>query len=170
MFELCFHLPVLLCRASATTDHRKYENGKPLRQTKDISFLNWEAGLPSGFLYEAMVSCVVAGLHEHNWVAYCFVDTYFDGSDDRRETVLEYHKDKVSEDGMNMDPLTYGNCDAEDPIWDPREYFLRVCFHRLSPMVREWELLIAQVEDSFEAYEQVRQFLLSSFQTLAQFF
>jgi len=155
MFELCFHLPVLLCRDSATTDHRKYEDGKPLRQTKDISFLHWEVGLPNEFLYEAMVSCAISGLHEHSWVAYCFVDTYFDGSDDRRETVVEYHKDKLAEEGANMDPLTYGNVCADVPMWEPRAYFLEVCFHRTAPVLREWELLVGKIEDRFRTYGQV---------------
>ncbi|KEF57974.1 uncharacterized protein A1O9_05897 [Exophiala aquamarina CBS 119918] len=153
-FELCFHLPVLLCRASETIDHRRHENGKPLRRTSDISFLNLEPGRPKEFLYEAEVSCVIAGLHDHSWIAYCFVDTYFDSSNERRETIYEYHKDKVAEAGMNMDPLTYGNCDAEDPIWDPRLYFLEVCFQRTAPTVREWKHLVGKVEGSFRNYDQ----------------
>lgn len=158
MFELCFHLPVLLCRASETTDHRRSENGKPLRRTLDISFLNLEPGHPDEFLYEAEVSCVIVGLHNHSWVAYCFVDTYFDGSDEGRETVREYCKDKVAEEGANMDPLTYGKCLAEAPIWDPRKYFLEVCFHRMDTLVREWKHLIGKIEDSFRIYEEVRDF------------
>jgi hypothetical protein len=155
MFELSFHLPGLLCRPSHTTDHRRFENGEPLRRRNDISFLNWEVGLPAEFLYESQVSCVIAGLHEHNWVAYCFVDTYFDGRNEWRETVAEYHKDKISEDGMNADPLTYGTCDADKPLWDPRKYFLAVYLHRTTPVIREWLLLIEKVEDSFRKYEQV---------------
>ncbi|KIW60178.1 hypothetical protein PV05_00416 [Exophiala xenobiotica] len=155
MFELGFHLPGLLCRNFQTTDHRRFENGETLRRTIDISFLNWEPGLPGEFLYEAQVSCVIAGLHEHNWVAYCFADTYFDGSNERRETVAEYHKDALSECGMNADPLTYGNCDANVPHWDPRKYFLAVYLHRTKPVIREWLLLTGKVEHSFRIYEQV---------------
>ncbi|KAK5200226.1 hypothetical protein LTR96_008691 [Exophiala xenobiotica] len=162
MFELSFHIPGLLCRPSQTTDHRRFKNGEPLRRRNDISFLNWEDGLPAEFLYENQVSCVIAGLHEHNWVAYCFVDTYFDGGNERRETVAEYHKDKVSEDGMNTDPLTYGTCDADKPLWDPRKYFLTVYLHRTTPVIREWLLLIEKIEHGFRIYEQSSQSELSS--------
>ncbi|KAK5216367.1 hypothetical protein LTR72_010540 [Exophiala xenobiotica] len=161
MFELSFHLPGLLCRPSQTIDHRRFENEEPLRLTTDISFLNGESRLPAEFLYETQVSCVISGLHEHNWVAYCFVDTYFDGSNERRETVFEYHKDKVSEDGMNMDPLTYGICDADDPLWDPRKYFLAVYLNRTTPVIREWLLLIGKVEHSFRIYQKTHRFGLS---------
>jgi hypothetical protein len=155
MFELSFHLPGFLCRPAQTTDHRRFENGEPLRRRNDISFLDWDAGRPAEFLCESQISCVIAGLHEHNWAAYCFVDTYFDGSNERRETVFEYHKGKISEDGMNADPLTYGNCDADDPLWDPRKYFLAVYLNRTAPVIREWLLLIGKVEHSFRIYEKV---------------
>jgi hypothetical protein len=159
MFEMSFHLPYFVCRASDITDHRRYTGGEPLRQRTDISFLNWESDLPREFLYEAQVSCAIAGLHQYNWVAYCFVDTYFDGSSDRRETVLEYLDNSDGIDGMTADPFTYGNSDANKPIWDPRRYFLRVYLQRTTPLVREWRLIIGKVEHSFRTYEQVCQSL-----------
>ncbi len=156
MFELSFHLPGLVCRPYDTTDHRKFPGGQPLRQKTDISFLNWEADLPGEFLYETQLSCAIAGLHEHDWVTYGFVDTYFDvGDNSSRETLLEYHRNSLGEGGMNTDPLTYGNRDANEPIWDPRKYLLCVFLNRTIPMTRELDLVIGKLDKSFRTYEQV---------------
>ena len=137
-------------------DHRKDANGDPIRRSIDVSFLNLKSGDMSQYLCQAQISCTISGVDEWRWVAYCFVDTYFDGEDEARESLLEYHDNAESEYGMNADPLTYGNVDADHPIWDPRAYFLTVLRYRTLQVRREWERVVTNIEKSFRVYQKVR--------------
>jgi hypothetical protein len=165
MFQLALHLPYYAWRSSpkACEDHRRDANGSPLRQSQDVSFLNWQGSGSPGFLYEAQISCVVAGVDEWRWVAYCFVDTYFDATEEARETVLSYHEDSLVAEGMRADPLTFGVTKADDPIQEPRKYFLMVCQIRINQAKREWQQVVAKVQQSIREYVQVRSlFFLTS--------
>jgi hypothetical protein len=156
MFQLAFHLPYYVWRNSqkACEDHRRDTNARPLRQSQDVSFLNWESSESSSFLYEAQISCVVAGSDEWRWVGYCFVDIYFDAAEEAKETVLSYHEDSLVADGMRVDPFTRG--EADNPIQKPREYFLRVFQIRIDQVKREWQQVITKVQQSICEYIQVR--------------
>jgi len=157
MFQLAFHLPYYVWRSSpkAREDHRRDANASPLRQSQDVSFLNWKSFGPPGFLYEAQISCVVAGLDEWRWVGYCFIDTYFDAEDDK-ETVQSYYKDSLADEGMSTDPFTFGIADADKPIQEPKEYFLMVFRVRIDQVKREWQQVVAKVQQSVRDYVQVR--------------
>ncbi|EXJ63273.1 uncharacterized protein A1O5_11594 [Cladophialophora psammophila CBS 110553] len=158
-FQLVFHLPYFAWRRSSTQprlDDRRYADGRPLRDMVDVSFLDPRQINGRDCLHEAQISCVVAGLDDHRWVAYCFVDTYFDGEDEWRESVVEYHRDRESEYGFNADPLTYGNVDADMPIRDPREYFLRVLEHRLYQVRREWLTVIDKIKEDVQRQDHDR--------------
>ena len=158
MFQLAFHLPYYCWRSSqkACEDHRRDVNARPLRQSRDVSFLNWERSGSSDFLYEAQISCVVAGSDEWRWVAYCFVDTYFDAAEETKESVLSYHEDSQIEEGMRADPLTRGKADADKPVQNPKEYFLIVLRYRIAQVKREWQQVVAKVQKSIREYIQVR--------------
>src|SRR5271154_240991 len=158
MFQLAFHLPYYVWRGSQKVceDHRRDANASPLRQSQDVSFLNWKSSGSSGFLYEAQISCVVAGSDEWRWVAYCFVDTYFDAAEDAKETVLSYHEDSLVDEGMPADPFTFGVTHADNPIQKPKEYFLMVFRIRIDQVKREWQQLVAKVQQSIREYVQVR--------------
>ena len=160
MFQLAFHLPYYVWRSSQKPceDHRQYANGDPLRHSQDVSFLEWEAYGSSSFLYEAQISCVVAGLDEWRWIAYCFVDTYFDTLEGGKETVLSYHEDSLTNKGIRADPLTFGVTDADKPIHDPRDYFLTVFQTRINQVKCEWQQVVAKVQQSVREYVQVRPF------------
>jgi hypothetical protein len=110
------------------------------------------------------MSCLVTGEDESRWVAYGFIDTYFDAIDGVKETVEAYHEDAVTEGGINADPLTFGVFDAEKTIQTPREYFLTVLRVRIAQVTREWERVVAKVGQSIREYEQVSR-LFISFQT-----
>jgi hypothetical protein len=155
MFQLAFHLPYYVWRSSQKLhkDHRQNANGDPLRHSRDISFLNWKNCGSPGFLHEAQISCVVAGSDEWRWVAYCFVDTYFDAVEEGRESVLSYHDDKLG--GIHADPFTYGITDADTPIRNPREYFLMVFRIRIAQVKREWQRMVEKIDESIREYEQV---------------
>jgi hypothetical protein len=155
MFQLAFHLPYYALRSSpkAREDHRQNRNGFPLRQCQDVSFLDWASGGSSGFLYEAQYSCLIAGTDETRWVAYAFVDNYYDAEGEGKETVMSYHEDSLDEDGgLLMDPLTFGTRPAHIPIWNPRRYFLVVLDVRLNQASREWQQIVAKIRDSVREY------------------
>jgi hypothetical protein len=158
MFQLAFHLPYYVWRDSknkcACEDPRRDENARPLRKTRDVSFLDWTNTRPSSFLYEAQISCLVAGTDESRWIAYGFVDTYFEAVDEGKETVQSYDEDGQDEDdeGMCADPLTYGTCAADKPIWNPREYFLVVLQTRLRQVKSEWQNVVAKMQGSVREY------------------
>jgi hypothetical protein len=118
-----------------------------LRQSQDVSFLDWDSSSP-GFLYEAQISCVVAGFDEWVWAAYCFVDTYFDANEEARESVQAYHDDSLDDEGMRADPLTFGVINADQSIQNPREYFLMVFSIRINQVKCEWQLVAAKVQQS----------------------
>ncbi|KAH8752719.1 hypothetical protein F5882DRAFT_385800 [Hyaloscypha sp. PMI_1271] len=158
MFQLAFHLPYYAWRTSqsACEDHRQDANASPLRQSLDISLLNPKSSKSSNFLYEAQISCVVAGSDEYRWVAYCFVDTYFDIGE-ANETVQSYHEDSLADEGMFTDPFTFGERDADDPIQKPREYFLEVFRVRIDQVKCEWEQVVANVQENIRKYVPIEQ-------------
>jgi hypothetical protein len=158
MFQLAFHIPFYVWRVSdkAREDHRLNANARRLRQSRDVSFLNWEDSGSSDFLYEAQIFCLVAGSDESRWVAYGFVDTYFDAADEAKETVEAYHEDSIKDGGMHADPLTFGVMDAEKAKPKPREYFLSVFRIRIAQVKSELEQVVAKVQQSIREYVQVR--------------
>jgi hypothetical protein len=162
MFQLAFHIPFYAWRVSdkAREDHRLDANARRLRQSRDVSFLNWENSKPSDFLYEGQISCLVAGSDESRWVAYAFVDTYFDDADEAKETVEAYHEDSVQDGGLHVDPLTFGVIEAKKAIPTPREYFLCVFQIRIAQVKREWEQVVAKIQESIREYVQVSYLLL----------
>jgi len=65
-------------------DGRRKRNGKPLRRSHELRDLDFtEEGQASSLvranIYEAQISCLLSGLDHHSWVAYLFVDTYYQG-------------------------------------------------------------------------------------------
>lgn len=157
MFQMAFHIPFYAWRMSdkVREDHRLDSNATRLRQSRDVSFLNWKSSGPSDFLYEAQISCLITGSDDWRWIAYFFVDTYFDSADEAKETVESYHEDSIQDGGMHADPLTFGLVDAEKAIPTPREYFLSVFQIRIAQVRCEWEQVVAKVQQSVRSYMQV---------------
>ena len=155
---MAFHLPYYAWRGSkiAYKDNRRDVDSKPLRKYRDLSFLKLDSSESPSFLYEAQISCAVAGSDGWKWVAYCFVDTYFDAGENTRETVQSYHNDSPGDKHIRMDPLTFGVIDAGKSIRNPREYFLMVFQIRINQVKREWQQVVAKVQQSIREYEQVR--------------
>ena len=161
MFQFALHLPYYAWRRKECEDHRRDANGSPLRRTQNVSFLNWKSSASSGFLYEAHISCVVSGRDQDRcWLSFCFVDSYFDADEEERESVLSYHEDSLGEHGTLMDPLTRGYSSEGQPIERPREYFLVVLLNRLGQVQREWQQVVAKVEQSIREYEEVWSLIL----------
>jgi hypothetical protein len=154
---LAFHLPYYALRESshAIEDPRRDMNNNPLRHYQDVSFLDWnESRSICDILYEAQVSCVVAGRNEWIWDAYCFVDAYFDQGEGR-DSISTYEEETEDYEGLSTDPLTRGEEDTEKPIWDPRIYFLLLFRIRLEQVKTEWQKVVEKVWQSVRHYERV---------------
>lgn len=93
-------------------------------------------------MLEAHNSLVIWGTDNHRWAAYAFADTDFDD---------EALVDKIFPDeGFQLDPIS--ETEAKFPIWDPREYFLKVFELRIAQVLEEWEGLVRPVERSIHGY------------------
>ena len=125
-----------------------------MRLSDDVSFLTWQYGEPCSFIYEAQTSCVVSGSDVWRWVAYCFVESYFDVDNEARETVMAYHEDSQN-GGFYMDPCTFGRFPLDDNIKDPRDWFLLVFCCRLHQIQGEWREVVWKVVQSVRDYEKV---------------
>ncbi|OQV04501.1 hypothetical protein CLAIMM_09370 [Cladophialophora immunda] len=165
MFKLAFHLPFFALKTSKSpqTDYRRDRNGDPLRRSREVSFLNRQDNDPKLYLYDAQVSCVIAGLDWSRWTGWLFLDTYyFDPEDESREDVWEYYEDGLPVAGMRADPLTYGLNDADRPIWDPEEYFLVVFKTRFAQTEREWRRVVMKLKSSFRHHHSTHEYRLCS--------
>lgn len=146
VFGLEFHLQFYVwCEGGPQfPDLRKKRNGKPLRQSRQPHYLKLgDANEPQVHIYETQVSCLIAGIDEDSWVAYQFVDTYYQG-----KKPLE----QAEENGVKPDPLTGGLFDANLPIWTPREYFLIVYECRLKQVRHAMHNLVARLLLRLEPY------------------
>jgi len=156
-FRLSLHLPFYALRTfkkpcERPKDHRQYSDGTSLRLCRDLSFLNRSTTESSEYLCEAQISFVITGPDKWRWVAYCFVDVYYEM--EGKETVSEYCQDSTGEEGMRVDPLTLGCVNAETPTHDAREYFLKVSLIRLNQVKREWQQIVGRFKHEVRAYEE----------------
>ncbi|KAJ3542867.1 hypothetical protein NM208_g3874 [Fusarium decemcellulare] len=173
-FQLAFDLPYYAFRVapchSPPRDPRKRKSAASdtLRNITDLSFLVRKPKSPvpptaKAYLCEVQTTVLISGSDPWRWVAYCFVDTYFE-SEDRRESVDAYHEDvEIDEDShvqIQPDPFTTAESDANLPVLDPRQYFLIVLESRLRQARDEWHTLatnmgaiINEYLDSFKSDE-----------------
>ncbi|KAI6764105.1 hypothetical protein HG530_007894 [Fusarium avenaceum] len=96
-------------------------------------------------IYEVQVSCLITGIDEDSWVAYQFIDTYYQGNEPLHQ------QEQIN--GYKYDPLTDG-LDANQPIWAPREYFLIVYELRLKQVRHAMHNLVARLLLRLEPYTQ----------------
>ncbi|KAJ9500399.1 hypothetical protein H2202_004194 [Exophiala xenobiotica] len=144
-FQLSLHVPYFAWRSSLEPreDSRLDRSGQPLRHVRDVSLLNSDG--ETSFLYEAQISCVVAGIDDWRWVAYCFVDSYFDG-----ENTTQDDGDMFSGyDGFGQ----YGVIGGPDKA---RLFFLNFLRIRVRLITDEWEEVVRNVEKSFRKFAWVR--------------
>lgn len=136
-------------------DTRKLD-GEPLRQSWELPFLSITTDKSKSAdkpycLYEAHISVAVRGIDHWVWVAYAFVDTYFDS----QESVDSYHQMREPK----VDPLAAGRIIADKPIWAPREYFLKVFEIRTRQVAREWDQIVDRLEKAAKQYVQFVDFI-----------
>ncbi|KAI5927349.1 hypothetical protein F4810DRAFT_706718 [Camillea tinctor] len=162
-FALEFHLPYFAWRKREVriTDKRKTPGGKEFRRSQDLRFLDMT---PSGtsspphndYLYEAQMSCLVAGTGDPSWVAYGVFDTYHNIG--HEESVM-FYCEQASTYQVPMDPLSRGKLVADCPIWDPRSYFLRVLESRVEQVKDEWTNVVDKLQLKTCPYIQDHQVL-----------
>jgi hypothetical protein len=155
MFELSFHLPHYAFRKGRVDirDTRKTRFGD-LRQSHDVSFLNWGPQDDPWFLYESQVSCIIAGFDEWCNFGWCWVDTYFDGG--KGESVERYYQDELKSGGkIRPDPFTRGTKDANMQMRDSRSFFLTVLLNRVQRVCQEWEKVVRILCASVREYDEV---------------
>ncbi|KAK5044775.1 hypothetical protein LTR84_010431 [Exophiala bonariae] len=157
-FHLTFNLPYFALRSSlsAREDPRKWPNRTPLRQCHDVTLLCEKSNVGKRFfLYEAQISCTIAGPDENIWNGYCLVDNYFEKEGDG-ETVHSYVEDSLRAQGMRADPFTRGRSEVDRDIATrkPREYFLTILRIRLQQVTYEQEKVVAMLTKCSRRWEQ----------------
>ncbi|TGJ83842.1 hypothetical protein E0Z10_g4926 [Xylaria hypoxylon] len=131
-YAFAFHLPYYAWRKGPVyfRDDRCMSDGRPLRRGQRLGFLDetpWGARVTQSedCIYEAQISCLVAGLDDSSYIGYAFVDTYHNGPHND-ESVTDYYEKSNMLGHYSMDPLSGGMLEADRPLWSPRVYFLRV--------------------------------------------
>ncbi|KAK4945632.1 hypothetical protein LTR10_015251 [Elasticomyces elasticus] len=158
-FRLSFSLPYCAWRSSQEpcSDQRRTRTNEPLRHFRDVSLLNLEPDKAPAFLYEAQISCVVAGFDEWTWTALCLQDSYFEGK--AGENAQQYSKDDKA--GANTNPfLRPGLTEAGLPFHKARQFFLRIFSVRLKQVRKEWRNIVTNIKNSVSKYEKNHHHLL----------
>jgi hypothetical protein len=144
VFQLELHLPHLVLKPTPVEDLRKIGRNKDHRGWMDLSFLAeaTEEGILG--MYRAQFSLTICGTDNSRWVAYALEDTKFDP--DRGPGEDEHTPDRRS------DQISLGDLNADDVIWDAREYFLRICIFRIKHALRHTRHIVRAVEASHERF------------------
>lgn len=140
-FVMESHIPYFALRSSRDPCKdkrplRRHGTFIPIRPCPE----NGVSGDPE-YLYEAQISILVTGVDEWVWTAYCFTDTFF-GSED---TIHDY-------DVKKADAPTGGETLRKYPVWNPREYFIRILFRRMRQATKEWGNIVSTLEARLGAY------------------
>ncbi|ORY01190.1 hypothetical protein BCR34DRAFT_592345 [Clohesyomyces aquaticus] len=169
-FSLEFNMPYLALRNFGTRSPDRL--GKPMRKRIDLSFFNIPKQANDGHgtygLQEAHVSLSIIGVDHHRWACYCFADTDIGSAcpDDQSHEDEQEETDAAEEEEMKEDPVVSdGQGDevpeADMPVWDPRDYFLRVVDVRMKQILREWENVVHVVDEGVEDWIAAHPFSLS---------
>ncbi|KAH8900825.1 hypothetical protein GQ53DRAFT_131035 [Thozetella sp. PMI_491] len=170
VFSLEFHLPYFAWRTGpGREDPRRKANGRRLRKSWPLGFLMKDKTREAGgqdCIYEACVSCVLTGYNDYIWTGCLGVDTYFDDASQSQDHVENFDNNQP----MRSDPLlaSHGeHHDANKPIWDPREYFLRVLAARLRKVACEWGNVVTRLDGGMKGW--IRKVELGSSGSLSTF-
>ncbi|OAL06614.1 hypothetical protein IQ06DRAFT_371770 [Phaeosphaeriaceae sp. SRC1lsM3a] len=153
-FQMEFHIPFFAMRRSRPKQDFVRRKKRTHRGWMNLSFLDSKDADPEvdGVcgIHQAHISVTVGGTDNMRWFVYCFEDRYFDedgqlGQDEQTE---EHQSDQIAK----------GEFGAENPIWNPREYFLRVLLIRMSQVQKEWKELVRYIETGIKEYSWGRYF------------
>jgi hypothetical protein len=147
-FQLELHLPLFLLRMSQPPKPGIKVNSKPPRQWTDLSFLKLDIPksqpqLPGEVwgLHEAEISYVVTGSDDKRWIGYAFVDTELDGQ-----------LTDLSDVDLSFDRTAAGEIETQNPLWRPRDHWVKVLDIRIKQVRQEWEYLIYKLGLAVKRY------------------
>lgn len=150
MFQLELHLPYFVWKEGRP--HTK-SNTKTKFEWRDLSFLQAETPRSrrrkTFVAHQAHFSLTIYGFNDWRWVAYAFDNNHFD--DERFEHDLK--EETFSSVGFQEEPIIAGTLhDANMPILDPREYFLRVTQSRLRQVLNYWQDIVSHIKRNIDEY------------------
>ncbi len=160
-FALELHLPHVVLKRHATpredgrrrsTDQHRLRKARQLPRldpsAKGTGSILREAKAATEYLYEAQLSVCVTGSNDRVWTATAFQDNYFQGPDE--DMVTRCGRLTDSHGVFQADPLTAGEKDANVPIWNPREYFLRVVEIQVDRVRKELHQIVSILQERVE--------------------
>lgn len=150
MFQLEIHLPFFVWKEGRP---RPKSNANTKLKWKDLSFLQLKSlRLRTGKTYgicKGQFSLAIYGLNHWRWVAYAFDNNHFA---ERFENDLD--KAEFASPDFQEDLIISGSRyhDANIPLRDPREYYLKVLKSRTGQTLQSWEYLVWRIERCIEEY------------------
>jgi hypothetical protein len=93
-------------------------------------------------IQKCQVSVVIAGTDDRQWTCYCF----------EKGELGDNPHNYTEVGGCSFDPIAAAELDANNPIWRPREYFLKAFQIQIQEIEEEWRYLISKVESSIQQY------------------
>lgn len=151
MFELKLHLPYfkLITGYPPKKAHHRMKS-----RLRDVSFLR--AGTSNfvgrDVILQGHYSIVIHGYSDQIWDAHSFENNDFDGDDwDDEDREDENSEDEDLEDEEFQEDPNAG-VEANMPIWDAREYFLRIFNVRSTQILQPAKYLVRWLERSIDNY------------------
>lgn len=136
-FELYFYMPFFTPR-NHKDEHNRHDgyNGSSHPASLNISSLisdHKQRHQSSCQVLElSHIAISICGVSNHQWTGYAFVD------DDESMSEEDFDYTTILPDQFALN----GEVDANRPIWDPREYFMRIIPTRLDQIVRRWSWIV----------------------------
>jgi hypothetical protein len=147
-----FHLPFFVLRkATETKVSTPRARGKWLRGWEELTLLIRDKTPPGNQeiyrLHKAQISCVIYGCDEWQWAAYVFEDTEYESGHNGNNVVnsRELHDGAATRGTDEEDPILCRSAIAQ-PIWRPRQYFLRAFEMQVRKCWTEWKGLVHLLE------------------------
>lgn len=156
-FQMEFHLPFFALRKLSQSENSCSSFCElPTRKFKDL-YLSKEGNDVQNNqekykLHYAQVSCVVYGHDEWNYTAYAFKDTGHEENDDVDSNSHGENDALFTQEEIDEDPLAKWPDASRNPIWRPRQYFLRAFEAQLEEPRQEWDKLVRRLEVDIREY------------------
>lgn len=158
-----FHLPFFALRKFSQSENScssVYE--LPTRKSKDLYLLKEGNDVQNNqekyMLHYAQISCVVYGHDEWNYTAYAFKDTGHEENDDVDSNSHGENDALFTQEEIDEDPLAKWVDASRNPIWRPRQYFLRAFEAQLEEPRQEWDKLVRRLVVDIREHVCLRNF------------
>ncbi|KAF2831927.1 hypothetical protein CC86DRAFT_280201, partial [Ophiobolus disseminans] len=173
-FWLEFHLPYLELRevdgeSMTCMSRTNHETGTVLSDVSFLNIMSTQGSLSRYCLQRAHISVMICGSDNVQWVGYAFANNTVDedGTENEEDEIEGSVDTDFAEDEDEGEVDLFASDDSDEvldaniPIYDPREYWLRVVKLRLRLIVSKWEYLVYKVEKSVENQERRHGLILS---------